>query len=130
MKKKIIGVLICIFLILIGTGVLPITGAIKNFEKVNIAMNSTFMETITVDDEGDGDFTSIQDAIDAAEDGYIIWVYSGIYQETLDIIDKDITLIGKPYEKDNPDDPKELHGLMEGSWRFGRHLPAGRSDGF
>lgn len=36
---------------------------------------------IYVDDDGGGDFTSIQDAIDAASKGDIIKIYSGLYKE-------------------------------------------------
>jgi nitrous oxidase accessory protein len=52
--------------------------------------------TITVDDEGDGDYTSIQDAIDNAKEGDIINVYSGIYEPTR--IEKTIILEGISHE--------------------------------
>ncbi len=58
-------------------------------------------KTITVDDDGEGDRTTIQAAIDAAEEEDTIFVYSGTYTEfitvskTLDLIgeDKNTTLI-------------------------------------
>ncbi|MFH1408631.1 MAG: NosD domain-containing protein, partial [Nanoarchaeota archaeon] len=40
-------------------------------------------ETIIVDDEGDGDFISLQEAVDYAEDGDTILVYSGEYTSVL-----------------------------------------------
>lgn len=55
-------------------------------------------DTITVDDEGDGDYTSIGDAVEHASSGDIIEVYSGTYQEQEIIISKQITLEGIPYE--------------------------------
>ena len=82
-----------IIVLFIGAGVLPITGAIKNFEKVNIVMNLTSMDTITVDDEGDGDYTSIQDAIDDANPGDTIKVYSGTYIENV-VVDKQLAIMG------------------------------------
>ncbi|MFE3846209.1 nitrous oxide reductase family maturation protein NosD [Thermoplasmatota archaeon] len=89
-KKGLVLGIICLF---IGAGVLPITGAIKNFEKVDIVMNSTSMFTITVDDEGDGDYTSIQDAIYNANPGDTIKVYSGTYIENV-VVDKQLTIMG------------------------------------
>lgn len=49
--------------------------------------------TITVDDEGDGDYTSIQTAVDAASSGDTILVYSGEYG-SVNIIEKQIILTG------------------------------------
>lgn len=50
-------------------------------------------ETIYVDDSGSGDYTSIQQAVDAANVSDIIHVYSGTYDENI-IIDKSIELHG------------------------------------
>ena len=48
--------------------------------------------TITVDDDGGANYTNIQDAIDAAEDGDTIRVYEGIYEENV-VVNKNINLI-------------------------------------
>lgn len=52
---------------------------------------------ITVDDDADADFTKIQDAIDASEDGDTIRVHDGDYQETIRV-EKSIDLIGNGSE--------------------------------
>ena len=103
LKRKLVFAIVTLFIL---------SSFIPSFlgEDINKACVKLIFEDgpdIEVGDSGSVDYSFIQDAIDAAEDGDIIWVYSGTYQETLDIIDKDITLIGKPYEKDNPEDPKE-----------------------
>jgi len=50
--------------------------------------------TIYVDDDGDTEYTNIQDAIDNSSDGDTVYVYSGIYHESI-IINKSISLIGE-----------------------------------
>ena len=53
-----------------------------------------FSREITVDDEGDGNFTSIQAAINNALPGDTIKIYSGIYNESLDIDTNGIIMEG------------------------------------
>jgi parallel beta-helix repeat protein len=49
--------------------------------------------TWNVDDDGEGDFSEIQDAINNASDGDTILVHSGIYYENV-VVDKSVTLRG------------------------------------
>ncbi len=53
---------------------------------------------IYVDDDGIADYTTIQNAIDNASNGYTIFVKNGIYYETL-IVNKSINLVGEDKEK-------------------------------
>jgi parallel beta-helix repeat protein len=55
---------------------------------------------LTVDDDGDGDFDHIQDAIDNATAGTTIEVYSGEYRENI-TCDKQLNLKGIPMELGN-----------------------------
>jgi len=59
-----------------------------------------FSYTLTVDNEGDGDFFNIQNAIDAAEPGSTIMVYSGTFNQvsTIEINVPNLTIIGLDYE--------------------------------
>jgi len=54
--------------------------------------------TITVDDDGGADYISIQDAINASEDGDTIRVWDGIYREDI-IVNVSVSLIGNGTNK-------------------------------
>ncbi len=51
-------------------------------------------ETITVDDNGDADHSSIQEAVDEAQDGDAILIYSGDYSENIQV-KKRVTITGE-----------------------------------
>lgn len=51
-------------------------------------------ETLYVGGTGPGNYTSIQQAIDDADDGDVVYVFNGIYQETVRI-ERSITLLGE-----------------------------------
>jgi len=84
--------------------------------------------TIIVDDEGDGDYTVIQDAIDNASDGDTIFVYSGVYEDadleryenTTAIPIRNITLWGVPEELGNGNDTGKP--VIDGNDRSCIHL--------
>jgi parallel beta-helix repeat protein len=68
------------------------SGCITTDQPVN---NNKFKEnTYIVDSNGKGNFTYIQDAIDAAPENYTIFVYSGHFIENI-LINKTIDLIGE-----------------------------------
>jgi len=78
------------------------------------------VEIIIVDDEGDGNFTSIQSAIDYGNPGDAILVYSGRYEEHL-FINKSLWLIGIDAEfKQGCDNGKPI---LE-HWDWGAFCPA------
>jgi len=64
-----------------------------NFSIDAFGINNENPEFYIVDISGDGNFTSIQEAIDYVKSGDIIYVDGGIYYENL-VIDKSISLIG------------------------------------
>jgi parallel beta-helix repeat protein len=83
-KKRIIQASIltgCLFLALIPNG-------------VSTEIAPTVKSTITVDNEGDGDYTTIQAAINSASNGDTIEVYSGVYPENVILNVEGIALIG------------------------------------
>jgi len=58
-----------------------------------IKTSSNITNVLYVGGSGKGNYTSIQDAINDAKDGYIVYVYPGIYNESI-VINKSISLIG------------------------------------
>lgn len=68
---------------------------------VDVSSNgaNTARSTIIVDKKGDGDYYDIQDAVDDAEDGDVIIVKAGTYEEEIEISDKSIELRGANIER-------------------------------
>ena len=54
-------------------------------------------KTITVDDDGEADYETIQDAVNASEDGDTIRVWEGTYKENV-VVNKTVSLIGNGSE--------------------------------
>ncbi len=52
----------------------------------------SFPQTITVKQDGTGDFTTIQAAVDSAQNGDTVLVWPGTYLENIEIISKSITM--------------------------------------
>jgi len=92
-----------LFIVLLVFSMFFISGfsAIATFN-MNTSTNES-NNTWIVDDEGDGDFRSIQKAINNANSGDTIEVYSGIYNEDI-TIDKKLVLKGISSEFDAGDD--------------------------
>ena len=59
---------------------------------VCILSGATFATTWTVDDDGKADFDNIQAAVDAASTGDFIQVFPGIYNESVQVWDKVLTI--------------------------------------
>ena len=64
---------------------LPLATALALVFLVVVLAASTEAKTITVDDDGEANFTTIQEAIDASEDGDTIKVNTGHYPEHINI---------------------------------------------
>jgi parallel beta-helix repeat protein len=96
MKKKIV---IGIVLLFLCTNIVNVIGT--NDENKLFNMGKAI---ITVDNEGDGDYTSIQDAIDSSNSGDTIKIYSGQYNETVVVNTESITIEGINYELGTGDD--------------------------
>lgn len=62
---------------------------------------------ICVNWDGSGDFTKIQDGLDAANDGDVVIVYPGTYRETIDFPARAMTLTGT-----DPNDPNVVEATV------------------
>ncbi|UCF50052.1 MAG: right-handed parallel beta-helix repeat-containing protein [Thermoplasmatales archaeon] len=95
MHKNIL-IAVGITFLFLGTCITP-SVAIDNVRNASIPISDKTV--ITVDDEGDGDYTSIKDALSFANPGDTIEVYSGTYlEQVIRIIKDNITLLGIPHE--------------------------------
>lgn len=91
---------IAIIIIFIGTSILP---SAISAETQKITINTMIIKECIVDDEGDGNYTKIQDAIDSCECD-IIRVYSGNYTEDILVYKDNIEIIGIDEEYLNGND--------------------------
>ena len=74
-----------------------------------IGIYSVSGRTIVVDEKGTGDYTTIQDAIDNANNDDEIYVKNGNYYETIRIINKTISLVGEDKSNTILDGEKKNH---------------------
>jgi len=95
MKRK--WLLIGIIVLLLGTCIIPATA--QNTEK-HLTSRGTWLY---VGGSGPGNYTRIQDAIDDANEGDTIFVYSGIYCENLLVNESGINLVGEDKYSTNID---------------------------
>jgi len=98
MMKKIVLLLACALVFSVFTGIFLIENCIASGN------------TIYVDDSGGADYTNIQDAIDNATPGDTVYVYSGTYNENVEI-SKNLTLTGENKDTTTIDGGKNGHVL-------------------
>jgi len=106
MKKPLC--LVCLSLILIGALCLPIGQTQQNLDSSDV---------LIVDNEGDGDFRTISAALNHAQSGDHIKIYSGQYNETLNITTNNLIIEGIEHELGSGTDNNypTLNGQMTGS---------------
>ncbi len=83
------GIVIGVLFLFFGAGVFP--AAIGSYTTNTTRLS--LMDTIQVDNEGDGDYETIQEAVNNANEGDLIEVYSGTYEENV-VINTQVTLQG------------------------------------
>jgi len=76
------------------TGCRPFTKRMASFFLLLIFIYPAKGQVITVKQDGTGDFTVIQEAVNASSDGDTVLIYPGVYFENVDITDKGIVLAG------------------------------------
>ena len=92
------NILICIGITILFLGTL-ITPSVAVYYVKDSSNQISEKTIITVDDEGDGDYTSIKDALNNANPGDTIEVYSGTYlEDEIQITIENLNLIGIAHE--------------------------------
>ena len=73
--------------------------------------------TVTVDKNGGGNYTSIQEAVDNAQNGDIILVNPGIYPENV-VVDKELTILSNSVSPVNQNNSVYVIGVVSGGQVF------------
>jgi len=92
-----------ITLLFLGFNIFSFVSSTKISKIQTVTITETGNNSYIVDNEGDGNFTTIQEAIDNATNGDIIWVYSGNYSGNIKI-NKTLDIIGIDQEYLNGND--------------------------
>jgi parallel beta-helix repeat protein len=95
------GFAVGIILLFIMTCIIPTTA--QNIEKSQSTSRDNWLY---VGGSGPGNYTRIQDAVNASSDGDTVFVYHGMYQECNIWVDKGITLLGE----------NKTTTLIDGQW--------------
>ena len=82
-----------IILLFVGVNTFTFASPKNTLKTLNYEVTEITFNNYIVDNEGDGNFTTIKDAIDNASAGDIIWVYSGNYSGNI-IINKTLSIVG------------------------------------
>ena len=80
----------------INSGIVAGSNNISN--NIMYIFSASWSIGVYVDDDGGKDYTSIQNAINGANEGDTIYVYNGTYDENI-VVNKTINLIGASNEK-------------------------------
>ena len=106
MNRK--GLAVLLILILIGTSVFPITA--QNIEKPS--QPASRGNWLYVGGSGPGNYSKIQDAIDNASDGDTVFVFHGIYNESV-YIEKSLSVIGEDKNNTIIDGQYKINGVVQ-----------------
>lgn len=82
-----------IILLFVGAAIIPSSG--QKIDEVSLPMSRG--NTRYVGGSGPGNYTKIQDAVNASSDGDTVFVYTGLYNENV-YVNKSINLLGENKE--------------------------------
>ena len=108
-KGKAIRTTLILTILLLASVIIAI-----NTQAEHIISPNNEKQIITVDKNGEGDYTTIQEAVNNAPEGSTIYIKTGIYQENINI-KKTITLIGEDKTIINPISEKNKYAIRIGA---------------
>ncbi len=89
MRRKALGTAVLLVILILAE-----INIIATIHAENIPLENNLKQSITVSKNGDGDYTTIQEAVDNVPEGSIVYVKKGSYNEIINI-KKELSLIGE-----------------------------------
>lgn len=89
MRRKALGTAVLLVILIFAE-----INIIATIRAENIPLENNLKQSIIVSKNGDGDYTTIQEAVDNAPEGSIVYVRKGAYSEIINI-KKELSLIGE-----------------------------------
>ncbi len=89
MRRKALGTVVLLVILIFAE-----INIIATIHAENIPLENNLKQSIIVSKNGDGDYTTIQEAVDNAPEGSIVYVKKGSYSEIINI-KKELSLIGE-----------------------------------
>lgn len=92
--RMLYSVTILLFIAILSGLVLPVAAAEEANQQMLPVVPNPIPRQYIISQDGSGDFLTIQEGVNAAVDGDILIIYPGIYNENVEIMNKELTLMG------------------------------------
>ena len=96
--RMLYNVTILLFIAILSGLVLPVAAAEEANQQMLPVVPNPIPRQYIISQDGSGDFLTIQEGVNAAVDGDILIIYPGIYNENVEIRNKELTVMGRSRE--------------------------------